>query len=151
MSGSELDQLERCYPAIAERLITGVLDFALQVRRDMGDVDKWIVFTEISLRFYNRPDVRGLTIEALHALDDMAMRIAGTNVRSIAEASGMARETVRRKAAELVRDGWVDQTGSSLSLSRLGLQNAGLFRRELIRLAQCSHAAVQSCRHGRCP
>ena len=59
----------------------------------------------------------------------------GVNALSIAESSGLPRETVRRKVAELVRNGWIAREGSTLHFTSKGFRETTVVREAMEHLA----------------
>jgi DNA-binding IclR family transcriptional regulator len=57
------------------------------------------------------------------------------NTLSIAESSGIPRETVRRKVANLVREGWIYRSGSTLHFTSKGYRETRSVREAMERLA----------------
>jgi hypothetical protein len=130
------------YTAISRDLVAplvGLLALARQVCH--GDLDKLLIVLLIALRSAEHRDVPDLDIE-----DILAGRVAvpslHTNVRSIADSTGIPRETVRRKVAELVAFGWVARDGDDLSYTAEGARALTPVREALLDRASRLHAAV---------
>lgn len=70
-----------------------------------GDLEEVVIMVAVSLRSSQHPDFRQLDDS------DLASRVAlpgfGTNMRSLAASTGIARETVRRKVASLIERGFL--------------------------------------------
>jgi DNA-binding MarR family transcriptional regulator len=82
-----------------------------------GDLDRMLVLAVIGLRTLPPHRAEGLSyteFQAGRALE----RPSPINIQSIAESSGIPRETARRKVRELEADGWIEQTeGGYLAVS----------------------------------
>lgn len=71
-----------------------------------GDFDKVLLMLVVVLRSNSHPGFK-LAAESLVGDETGALPSFGTNARSLAESTGIPRETVRRKVREMVDDGWV--------------------------------------------
>jgi len=67
-----------------------------------------------------------------------------TNVRSIADSTGIPKESVRRKVAALVEAGWIRRDENSLSLAPHATRQLLDFRERLFQLAIRNHQAILS-------
>ncbi|MFC3077280.1 hypothetical protein ACFODL_04180 [Phenylobacterium terrae] len=103
---------------LADELVTPLLQL-LQLLRDAGggDLEIHIVLLAIAERTIAHPDFRALSEAERLAADAGPFPTRGVNVRSIADSTGMPRETVRRKVAKLLRAGWVARTPEGLSFT----------------------------------
>lgn len=75
-----------------------------------GDMVQILVLGEISMRNVSQFFRKGGARTPEHLLDDVARReqlMQACNVLSISEATGIPRETVRRKVALLIEKGWL--------------------------------------------
>lgn len=73
-----------------------------------GDLDLFLVLAVIGERTYSQQHADpSLTYDEFRAGQASATRIRDINLRSIAAFSGIPRETVRRKIAELAERGWI--------------------------------------------
>lgn len=72
-----------------------------------GDLDLMLVLAVIGTRTMGRDRLGGLSYDALLALDRPPSALDPINLQSIADYSGIPRETVRRKLQDLQRAGWV--------------------------------------------
>jgi hypothetical protein len=97
-----------------------------------GDLDLNIILLVIAIRSVEHPDFSSLPRERLEDLP--VFPSLGVNTHSIAESSGIPRETVRRKVAKLVRDGWIVRQGSTLHFTPKGFRETSFVReaRELL-------------------
>jgi hypothetical protein len=83
-----------------------------------GDLDTALIMVAITLRSSRHPDFAKL--EEIAADSATPLPSFGTNVRSLAESTGIPRETARRKVQQLVDAGWVVREGTTLRYSALG-------------------------------
>jgi hypothetical protein len=98
-----VDRFDQIYPtyrvALARLLVT--------LRRDFdGDLDAMLVLLTLSLG----TDRKNWT-EALLGNFEPSMQVRLTNTQSIALASGIPRETVRRKLETMQARGWIERDG----------------------------------------
>lgn len=92
-----------------------IASFTVQMMRNLyhdfdGDLVLIIVLGEISMRNVDQFFRKGGADIPEKLLDDVEMRnrlLQPCNVLSISEASGIPRETVRRKVAQLIEKGWL--------------------------------------------
>lgn len=92
------------------------LDYLLRVRRAFGgDIEAAIVLGEVAhhnfLPWVARARQDACRLEVLLAQPDPDLRPLPANAQSIAAATGIPRETVRRKLAKLVAKGWLEVRG----------------------------------------
>ena len=76
-----------------------------------GDLDRMLVLAVIGLRTMPARRVTGATYEEFNA-GQLVDEPSPINVQSIADTSGIARETARRKVLELEQAGWIERRGS---------------------------------------
>ncbi|WPL18233.1 hypothetical protein Thiowin_03294 [Thiorhodovibrio winogradskyi] len=73
-----------------------------------GDLDRMLVLAIIGARTLSRGRIDGLSYDGLLSPDrDAKVDPAPINLQSIADYSGIPRETVRRKIRDLERRGWI--------------------------------------------
>lgn len=83
-------------------------DLLITLRRQFGgDLDRMLVLAVIGARNLAWGRIAGLSYGQFTALEWQELQAAPINVQSIADYSGIPRETVRRKLQELQRAGWV--------------------------------------------
>jgi hypothetical protein len=112
-----LPLLRERYPQIAKDILRPLVDiFAITRRICDGDTQKSEILLLIALRTATHPDFARLTYEEIASGESERYESLSTNVRSIADSSGMPRESVRRKVAELISEGLVERRGNKLSL-----------------------------------
>ena len=104
------------YASVAKDLIAPLVDLLALARSVFGgDLDKLLIVLVVALRTAEDPKVRAVRLEDVLSGRLKAYPSLRTNVRSIAESTGVPRETVRRKVADLVAAGWIARDGDDLS------------------------------------
>jgi hypothetical protein len=99
---------------LADATVTPMLEYLLAVRSLFdGDFDKSIILLAIAQRTVAHPGFRAMTPDEREVRGGV-FPTRGVNVLSIAESTGIARETVRRKVDQLVQTGWVARDGNNL-------------------------------------
>lgn len=116
-----------------------------------GDLDKNIILLAVAERTIAHPDFKSLTDSERVSEGDRPFPTLGVNARSIAESTGMPRETVRRKVGALVRAGWIARSEQGLQFTSEGYRALTPAREGLTALAVRFHellAARESPRAG---
>ena len=131
------------YASVAKDLIGPMVDL-LSIARPVfgGDLDKLLIVLVVALRTAEDPKLAGVTLE--DALEGRLEHYPSlkTNVRSIADSTGVPRETVRRKVADLVASGWVRREGDELSYTPEASRALAPVREAIIDAAVRLNAAV---------
>jgi len=130
-----LDALRQRNPQLSDLLLKPLLDFLL-VAHDAthGDLELHIILLTIAVRTVEHPDFPNLSME--DRLGGVPIfPTLGVNARSIAESSGIPRETVRRKVADLVRDGRIVREGANLHFTAKAFAESTVVRTAIERLA----------------
>ncbi len=97
-----------------------------------GDLDKALLMMVITLCSSGHPDFKDIDFRDL--APDTGLPGAGTNVRSLAESTGIPKETVRRKVRDLIEAGWVVRNGQTLRYSLQGYHAVQPVRDAIIRM-----------------
>jgi hypothetical protein len=130
-------------PELADRLAqrAGVIGYdlvapvarLLTVARDTfgGDLDKALLMMVITLRSGGHPEYRKLTPAMIKAGAVTTIPSFGTNLRSLAESTGVPRESVRRKVKDLIEAGWIERIDGRLQHSLAGYHAIAPVRAEL--------------------
>ena len=118
--------------AVAYELVEPLTSFLTVARAVTGDLDKVLIMVTITLRSSRHPDFR--SGKAFEDGEDAAVPGFGTNVRSVADSTGIPRETVRRKVRELEAMGWVVRDGNTLHYSVEGYEGAAPVREAMLRM-----------------
>lgn len=101
------DVLRSCFGNIWPVHNDAFCDLLVTLRRHFdGDLDRMLVLAIIGARTLSRGSIEGLCYDRFMALERFG-EPAPINVQSIADYSGIPRETVRRKVNDLERSGWV--------------------------------------------
>jgi hypothetical protein len=123
-------------PPISDQLVGPFLDLLETLKAAChGDFDKNIILLSIAARTVRHPEFGGISYEQRLSGEVPAFPNMGVNGRSIAESSGIPRETVRRKLAELIAAGWIGQSGRNLHFTPEGYRALTPAREALVRTA----------------
>jgi len=74
-----------------------------------GDLDRMLVLAIIGSRTLARGGIDGMSYDGFSARDQPGAASAPINLQSIADYSGIPRETVRRKVRDLLQRGWISR------------------------------------------
>jgi hypothetical protein len=129
--------------AIAGDLVEPLAHF-LQVARKLvqHDADKVLLMLIIIVRANLHPDYRKLDPADIRAGRVSRLPSLGVNLRSLAESTGIPKETVRRKVQELIEAGWVERQGSHLLYTLKAYEAADPARQALLRMAARNYEVV---------
>jgi hypothetical protein len=129
---------------ICDELVAPFLDI-LQLLHALcdGDLEKNILMLAIAERTVRHPGFRATTNTQRLGGDLPVFPNIGVNARSIAESTGIPRETVRRKVADLVAKGWIAQSGRNLYFTEEGYRALSPGREAVERLAEQYTAIVE--------
>jgi hypothetical protein len=129
-----LEALRKQSPHLPDLLMKPLLAYLLSAREGAGrDLELNIILLVIAIRTVEDSDFANLSRERLE--DIPVFPSLGVNILSIAESTGIPRETVRRKVAKLVRDGWIVRRGSALHFTSKGFRETSFVREARERLA----------------
>lgn len=143
MPNELLSRLREDYPRVAKGFVGPLLDVLAAGREACGgDLDRFHVLLVIAQRTAEDRRTAGLSLDDMLSGRVEELPSLTTNVRSIAESTGIPKETVRRKVAALVAEGLVRREGNELSYTRLGLQRLSSVREPILRFAVRGHQAV---------
>jgi hypothetical protein len=137
--------LRQHYPYLAKDLLAPMLD-ALNIGRATcgGDLDKLLIILVVAMR--TAEDKRVLDIDPDDVLSG-AIKVypsLSTNVRSIADSTGIPKESVRRKVTALVEAGWIHRDDHSLSLAPHASRMLTDFREQLFQVALRYHQIIDA-------
>jgi hypothetical protein len=111
------------YPVAAQSLLRPLLDLLTVARYACGgDVDKFMVILVIAIRTTEHPLFSTFTQDQLLSGEIPVFPTLGTNVQSIADSTGLPRESVRRKVCQLIEVGWVVRSENELQFTAGGYQ-----------------------------
>jgi hypothetical protein len=143
MGRSASDLLSQNYGLVAKDLFTLQLDVFGAARSAFdGDVEKAVVLLEVAVRTLQDPRLASIDLKTvLSGTLDIYPRLT-TNMRSIADSSGIPKETVRRKVAALVKEGLILRQGNNLSLSPAASPALTPVREAILKLAARNYESV---------
>ncbi|MET0295210.1 MAG: hypothetical protein ABW042_09360 [Phenylobacterium sp.] len=106
----------------------------LSIARELcdGDLDQVVLMIALTLRSSLHPDFRALEEAELEALG--VLPGFGTNMRSLADSTGIPRETARRKLALLIERGWITWHRGALHYTASGYRSVEPARVAMIRM-----------------
>ncbi|HYF21788.1 MAG TPA: hypothetical protein VD929_00175 [Caulobacteraceae bacterium] len=107
------------YSTAIQPLVSDMVEFLSMARADLGgDLDRLLVLLVIALQTASSPEFRSLPAEVARTGDDLdVFEGRPTNISSVADFTGIPRETVRRKVTELLEAGFIHRTGNDLKMS----------------------------------
>lgn len=143
MRQTPLTRLRENYPAIVKELL-GPLVEMLQAAHEVcdGDLEKFLILMLIALRTVEHRDFAQLDFAGISRGAVPVLPSLYSNVRSISETSRIPKETVRRKVAMLVKDGWVRRDGYKLSYTPLAAEKIAPVRLSALRHALVAHRVI---------
>jgi hypothetical protein len=101
-----------------------------------------VVLLEVAVRTLQDPRLASIDLKTvLSGTLDIYPRLT-TNMRSIADSSGIPKETVRRKVAALVKEGLILRQGNNLSLSPAASPALTPVREAILKLAARNYESV---------
>jgi len=138
-----VSRLRRNYPRLARDLLSPVLEL-LRVGRETcdGDLDRTLIILAVAMRTAEHHDIAGYDLDAVLSGDVAAYPSLSTNVRSIAESTGIPKESVRRKVEALIKAGWIRRDGHRLSLAPRASVALTPLRDQVLRMAARNHQTV---------
>lgn len=141
-----LPLLRRNYPRIANDILRPLVDIIATCRATCGgDAQKSEILLLIALRTVAHPAFGTMSIEDIASGRAESYASLSTNVRSIADSSGIPRETVRRKVAELISAKLVARRGNRLSLCPQASAVLSPVREACLRLIASNYRLAASC------
>ena len=138
-------QLEADYPHVARDLLRQLLE-TMHVLYGLfgGDFEAFYILAVIAQRTVEHQDFRAAPLGEWLGEAARPMPSLTTNIRSVAQGTGIAEETVRRKVLALVAKGWVAREGNRLSYTAKGVQDLGAVRETLLDLAVQNYRMVEA-------
>ena len=139
-----LPVLRRRYPQLAKDFLAPMIE-ALRVGRATcdGDLDKLLIVLVVAMR--TAEDKRAMTLDYDAVLSGAVDEFPSlsTNVRSIADSTGIPKESVRRKVAALVEAGWVRRHENALSLAPHASRKLTDLREQFFEMAIRYHQLIE--------
>jgi len=139
-----LPLLRRRYPQLAKDFLAPLLD-VLNVGRAAcgGDLDKLLIVLVVAMRTVEDKRMAEVDFEKILSGAIDTYPSLSTNVRSIAESTGIPKESVRRKVAALIDDGWIRRDDHSLSLAPHASRMLTDWREQLLQMALRNHQVLE--------
>ncbi|HYF22157.1 MAG TPA: hypothetical protein VD929_02050 [Caulobacteraceae bacterium] len=138
-----VEKISENSPAVAYDLVNPVTEVMLMARQTCdGDLDRALVMLIVTLRSSGHPEFRSLSPEEIAGGE--ALPSYGTNIQSLADSTGIPRETVRRKVNELIDKGWVSRRGNALSYTVAGYAAVKPTRDAIIAMHAQGYGVVHS-------
>jgi hypothetical protein len=107
-----------------------------------GDLDKYLILLVVTIRAANHPQfVQNIEITRALGRTAPSFPSLGVNIQSIADSIGAPKETIRRKVADMVEDGWIERRGNHLYLTAAAYQEHKLVR-EMMHILFVRHYEV---------
>ncbi|MDB5448779.1 MAG: hypothetical protein JWQ97_4096, partial [Phenylobacterium sp.] len=101
-----------------------------------------LIVLVVAMRTVEHKDVETMDLEDVLSGAVETMPSLSTNVRSIADSTGIPKESVRRKVAALVADGWIRRDANSLSLAPHASRMLTGVREQILLLALRNHQVI---------
>jgi hypothetical protein len=136
--------LRQNYGRLARELLSPVFEL-LRIGRECaeGDLDKLLIVIAVAMRTAEHNKIGEYDLaEVLSGAVDTYPSLS-TNVRSVADSTGIPKETVRRKTQALVEAGWIIRQENSLSLSPKASRAITPFRDQILQMAIRNHQTIQ--------
>jgi len=136
------DLISANYPRVAAILASSLLDVLLVAREDIGDLDSYTILLAAASRACQSPEFMALDSKAYLDGDLTEIPTLPVNARSLADMTGIPKETVRRKVNELIAGGYLRRVGNNLAITPHLVTRIARARTKLIRLAATAHTVV---------
>lgn len=147
MRRSSSDLLGRHFGLVARDLYIPLLDVFGAARSIFdGDVERTVVLLEVAVRTAKDTRFLGVDLDSVLRGEIPALPSRAINMRSIADSSGIPKETVRRKIAALIAQGLIIREGNNLSLSPSVWQTLTPLRDAVLKLAARNYETIAALR-----
>ena len=143
MAASTESRIRENYSRLAPALLSALTDYLIVSRRQANDLDRQLVLLIIMLRSAMARGFADLPSEQVLSGELESLPTLWTNIRSIADSTGIPRETVRRKVNDLIKDGLVKRSGQLLTITPRAFPDNRFVVDKFVRLAAVSHSAVE--------
>lgn len=128
--------LRRRYPQLAKEFLAPLVELLGEGRTASGgDLDKLLIVLVVGLRTAEHRGSVDIDFEQVLRGEVDVYPSLSTNVRSIADSTGIPKESVRRKVAALVEAGLIRREDNSLSLAPHASRVLTAWREKLFDLA----------------
>lgn len=137
--------LRRHYAYLAKDFLAPLIE-VLNVGRATahGDLDRLLIVLVVAMRTAEDKRVLDLELEDVLSGAVEAYPSLTTNVRSIADSTGIPKESVRRKVAALIEEGWIHRDGNNLSLAPYASRRLTDFREQVFQLSIRYHQMIET-------
>jgi hypothetical protein len=140
-----LDRMRAAYGRHALELVTPLLDVLIVAREAYGgDIDTLLILLSVGVRQAEHGACRGVGFDDVRHAALATQAGSGTNVRSIAESTGIPRETVRRKVDVLEQAGLLQRIHNELFCTPLSFEGFADVRESIVRLAARNRRTVEA-------
>ncbi|MFN3814776.1 hypothetical protein [Brevundimonas sp.] len=136
-------RIRKNYSRVAPALLSALTDYLIVSRRQANDLDRQLVLLVIMLRSAMARGFADLPSEQVLSGELDTLPTLWTNIRSIADSTGIPRETVRRKVNDLIEDGLVKRSGQLLTVTPRAFPDSRFVIDKFIRLAAVSHVTIE--------
>lgn len=131
------------YSRIAPALLSALTDYLIVSRRQANDLDRQLVLLVIMLRSAMARGFSDIPSEEVLSGRVETLPTLWTNIRSIADSTGIPRETVRRKVNDLIEAGLVKRSGQLLTATPRAFLDSRFVIDKFLRLVAVSHATIE--------
>lgn len=142
MPASTEKRIRENYSRVAPALLSALTDYVIVSRRQADDLDQQLVLLVIMLRSAMAKGFADLPSDKVLAGEVDTLPTLWTNIRSVADSTGIPRETVRRKVNELINLGLVRRSGQLLTITPQAFSESRFVIDKFIRLAAVCHVTV---------
>jgi hypothetical protein len=138
-----LPLLRRGYPKLAKELLAPMLELMSIGRESLGgDLDKLLILLVVGMRTAEDKRSESIDLEAVLRGAVECYPSLSTNVRSIADSTGIPKESVRRKVAALVEAGLIRRHDNALTLAPEASRVLTDWREKMFQMAIRYHQLV---------
>jgi len=134
------NEIKKNFGRIWPQHVASLVQFLIECRKSFdGDIDLFLVLCIIGDRTFSARHVPpDLDFESWNESDALDLRTEEINIQSLADYSGIPRETVRRKISTLIEKGWVtrDERGFITATQRAKEDLAPLTNSSLVYLSR---------------
>lgn len=142
MAGQAETRIRENYNRVAPVLLSALTDYLIVARRQSDDLDRQLVLLVIMLRSTMAKGFSDLPSERILSGEMDAVPTLWTNIRSIADSTGIPRETVRRKVNDLIKAGLVTRSGQLLTITPRVFPENRFVIDKFIRLTAIAHETL---------
>ena len=140
-----LERLRANYSRFALPLLSQLLELLVATRTASdGDVESFVIVLTVALRMVDQASFRALSYDQIAGGGGDTPLSAGTNLRSIAESTGIPRETVRRKVEALDAAGFLVRRDNLVFCAPEAFAAFTPVREEMLKFVVKGHRVVES-------